>query len=122
MPGFAFSVRCAGATLEAATAFMQALPPGQMNEARRSGWNQLRLGATQVIQGTLTMLGDPGLSPAHAAELARALGDSAPRYAAGLEPAERQAIVEATRAVLPAVRLAPVRERLEGFAGVLSGR
>lgn len=122
MPGFAFSVRCAGATLEAATAFMQALPPGQMNEARRSGWNQLRLGATQVIQGTLTMLGDPSLSPAHAAELARALGDSAPRYAAGLEPAERQAIVDATRAILPAVRLAPLRERLEGFAGVLSGR
>jgi hypothetical protein len=122
MPGFAFSVRCSGSTVEAASAYMKALPPGQLNEARRGGWHQLRLGATQVVQGTLTMLGDANLASAHAVMLARALSDSAPRFAAGLEPAERQAIVDATRAVLPAVRLAPVKEQLEGFAGILAGR
>jgi len=122
MSGFAFSVRCSGATLEAATAFIGSVPGDQMNQVRRDGWNRLRLGATQVLRGTLMMLGDPSLAPGHADALARALSDSAPRYAAGLEPAERQAIVEVTRTILPALRLAPVRERLEGFAGVIAGR
>lgn len=122
MPGFAFSVRCSATTLEAAVAFLAALPAEQMNQVRRDGWNRMRLGATQVIRGTLTTLGDASVAPDHAAMIAKALADSAPRFAAGLEPSERQAVAEAARSALPNMRLAPIRAAVETFVATLNGR
>ena len=120
MPGFAFSVRCAGASLEAAGAYVASLPAEQMNQARRDGWNRMRAGAAQVALGALATLGDASVAPTHASELARALNDSAPRFAAGLERVERQTVVAAARTTLASVRTADVRAALEAFVSALS--
>jgi hypothetical protein len=122
MPGLAFSVRCSGATLEAAVAFLGSLPADQMNQARRDGWNRMRAGTVQVIQGTLTTLGDASVAPGHVERLARALNDSAPRFAAGLEPTERQAVVALTRAALTKVTQPIAKSSLEAFATTLGGQ
>lgn len=120
MPGLTFSVRCSGAMMEAAGAFMATLSAEQMNQTRRDGWNRLRAGAMQVIQGAVTTLGDPSVSPVHARELARALNETGPRFAAGLEPAERQATATMVRGALPSVGPLAVRNPLEAFAARLS--
>lgn len=116
MPGLAFSARCTATLMEATVAYLARLPADQRTETRQDGLDRVRIGASQVARGLLTTMDESPIPPAHAAILATALTEVAPRLAAGLEPAQRRAVAARARQAAGVAHLATVRPALVAFA------
>ncbi|WP_337267480.1 hypothetical protein [Oryzifoliimicrobium ureilyticus] len=99
----AYLLKVFAAELEAATDFFATLPKEQMNDARRNGLRQMRLGIMQEVTGIALMLRSPDLRPENRRVLLDALTDTAPSIAAATTPLDRQAMVAQVGSLLPAL-------------------
>lgn len=97
----AYMLHVFGAELQAVTDFVATLPAAQMNEARRAGLQQLRLGITEQVTGLTLMLRSPNLRPENRALLLDALNDNAVHLAAATSIADRAAMAAQIDTILP---------------------
>lgn len=119
MRSHAFLVRTAGAVLPALGAFIGALPPSEMTEARAKGLRQMRLGMQQIVSSAALSLRSNGLTPENQALVVASFADNAAALAQGTTLADRKATAATMEAALPA--LAPAsRTRMQAFIKAMS--
>lgn len=113
----AYLLHVLAAELEAITDFVQTLPAAQMNEARRAGLRQMRLGINEIVTSVTLMLRSPGLRPENRIILLDTFSDTAEALAASAAPADRTALIAQIDVVLPGLSV-PEREKALAFKAV----
>lgn len=98
-----YVLQAQAAAFEAITDFIKTLPADQMNEARRSGLRQMRLGVTEQITSITLMLRSPGIRPENRDLLLDALGGVAAKLAEATSPADRAAMAAQIDAIMPSL-------------------
>lgn len=99
----AYQLRVQAAGIDAIADLLTTLPADQMNEARRTGLRQLRLGIMEYVTGMTLMLRSPDLRPENRTLVLDALSDTAARWAAAATPTDRVAMATQIDAVLPSL-------------------
>lgn len=117
----AYMLHVFGAELEAVTDFVGTLPPEQMNDARRTGLQQMRFAITEQVTGFTLMLRSPNLKPENRVLLLDALNHNAPQLAAATSLADRAAMAAQIDAILP-VLSAPERSKAQTLKSAFAGK
>ncbi len=99
----AYALQVQAAALEALADFVKTLPAEQMNETRRAGLRQVRLGITEQVTGITLLLRSPGIRPENRDLLLDALGGAAAKLAQAATPADRAAMAAQIDAVMPSL-------------------
>jgi hypothetical protein len=93
----AYVITCYGRAADAIRLFTAALPPDQINDARRQGADQARAGIMQMVMGIGITLNYPHYTPEQKLLLAAALEDAVPRFSAW-STTEGKTLIEASLA------------------------
>lgn len=99
-----FLLKAVGASLQAINNFGAHLQADEKTDARFKGIRQMRLGLLEIVAGGSLALRNQGLTPANQLLLARGLAENAADIAAGIAPADRQAIIASLQAVQQALK------------------
>ncbi len=100
----AFLLKAVAASLQAINSFGAHLQVDEKTDARFQGIRQMRLGLLEIVAGAPLALRNPGLTPPNQLMLARSLAENAADIAAGIAPADRQALVTSLQAIQPALK------------------
>lgn len=99
-----FLLKAVGASLQAINSFGAHLTADEKTDARFQGIRQMRLGLQEIVTGAALALRNPALRPENQLAIARSLADNAADIAAGVAPADRQAMIAALQAAQPVLK------------------
>jgi len=99
-----FLLKAVAASLQAINNFGAHLQADEKTEARFQGIRQMRLGLQQILTGASLALRNPALKPENQLLIARSLAQNAADIAAGVAPADRQAMIAALQAAQPVLK------------------
>lgn len=99
----AFLIMVFGAAAPALNDLVSRLPSGQLDEARRQGLRQMRLGILEYVSGIVLALRSPSLKPANRLLVTQAFADNAAALAALVSGDDRTALSAAMITALPSL-------------------
>ena len=119
-PLLEFSERCAVATLQWMTGFVEKLPPDQMTEVRRNGLRRARTGVMELVAGSMADLRYPGLREENSGPLFKSIAGDLPVLAAALPLEDRarlRGVVEQLGAGAPAAYQPEIAAMMKTLSG-----
>ncbi|MGX5732948.1 hypothetical protein [Bosea thiooxidans] len=99
-----FLLKAVAAALQAINNFGAHLQADEKTDARFQGIRQMRLGLLEIVAGASLALRNPALKPPNQLLIARGLAEKAADIAAGIAPADRQAIIASLQAAQPLLK------------------
>ncbi|RHW18757.1 hypothetical protein D1610_00930 [Sphingomonas gilva] len=128
-PLMGFTIRCTALHVPVFEDIVARLGPSGMTRERRDGLAQLRGGLVQLIEGTLMMMAQSAVQPAHRAAMLKRIGDDSPMLVRMMTLQQRSelaarvaryapAVPAASKGDLDRLRAALADRRCEGLCAV----
>ena len=109
-----------GAALPALDDFIGKLKPEEINNSRRQGLRQMRLGLKQMVSGAAQTLRTPGITPDNLMKLTESLSQNAPAIAKASTKADRAVMLALMQAALRVLSV-NAQATMKDFVAAMSG-